>query len=86
MPTIVSYLGNNAFGPKDNGELGEGMVYNTLTSVREEQDVTENELLKGYRVGDSEALGVTEAQHAVKLGRTMDGHTTRELGALTQAN
>ena len=54
MPAIVSYLGNNAFGPKDNVEPGEGMVYNTLTSVREEQDVPKNELLKGCRVGDTE--------------------------------
>lgn len=35
------------------------MVYNTLTSAWEEPDVTEKELLMGYRVGDTEASGVT---------------------------
>ena len=50
MPTIVSYFGNNAFKPKDNGEPGERMVYNTLNRVWE----------------DIEAPRVTKAQHAVK--------------------
>ena len=53
------------------------MVYNTLTGVWEEPDVTEKELLMGYQVGDTDAPSVMEAQRAVKLGHAMDGHAMR---------
>ena len=43
MPTIVSYLGTNAFTFKYNGEHGEGMVFHTWDGVRKEPDVTEKE-------------------------------------------
>ena len=75
MPTIVYCLGNNTFRPKDDRGPREGMVYNTLTGV------TEKGLLMGYQVGDTEAPGVTDAQRVVRLGRAMDGHTRRWLGA-----
>lgn len=48
MPTIVSYLGSNAFTFKNNGALGEGMVYDTRAGVWEESDVEEKERLMGY--------------------------------------
>ena len=31
MPTVVSYLNSNAYRTKDNGNPGEGQLYNTLT-------------------------------------------------------
>ena len=86
MPTIVSYLGSNAYTFKNNGALGEGMVYNIHMDVWEEPDVAEKELLMGYKAGETETRGVMRNQRAIRLGRAMDGHTMRWLGALMQAS
>ena len=63
----------------------EGLVHNTLNSVWEELDGTEKELLMGHLVGDTKAPCVSEGHRAVRLGRAMDGHTIRLLGALLHA-
>ena len=86
MPTIVSYLGSNAFKFKDNGEPGEGMVYSTRTGVWEEPDGSEKEGLMGYEAGETETPGVTCNQRAIHLDRAMEGNTMRWLGALMRAS
>ena len=86
MPTIVSYLGSNAFRAKDTGAPGEGQVYNIISNVWEEPDAEEKESLLGYQRGDTVALGVTEEQRAIHLGRALDGNTMRWLGALLYAS
>ena len=53
MPTVVSYLGSNAFRPKSNGAPREGELYNLHTNIREEPDATKKELLLGLHAGDT---------------------------------
>ena len=48
MPTVVSYLGSNAFRTKANGTPGEGQVFNIQTDMWEEPDVEEKERLLGF--------------------------------------
>ena len=86
MPTIVSYLDSNAFRTKPNGAPGEGQVFNIITKVWEEPDAEEKEVLMGYMKGDTAASGVTKDQRAVRLGRALDGHTMRWLGAFLHAS
>lgn len=62
------------------------MVCNTRISVWEEPNVTGKEPLMGYVAGETETPGVTEEQRAIRLGRAMDGHTMRWLGALLHAS
>lgn len=76
----MSYLGSNAFRHEDNEKLGKGMIYNTLTSVWDEPNMTEEELLMGFQMGDTVPGGVTEAQRAVTLCSAMDTRTMRRLG------
>ena len=71
MPTVVSYLGSNAFRPKSNGAPGEGQAYNLHTNIWEEPDAMEKELLLGFHAGDTTTPGVTEDQRAIRLGRAV---------------
>ena len=82
MPTIVSFLGSNAFRTKDNGNPGEGEVYNTSTNTWEEPDIEEKEALMGYTKGTTRAPNVTDNQRAIRIGRALDGTTMRWLGAV----
>ena len=86
MPTVVSYLHSNAYRPKDNGTPGEGEVFKTDTNVWEEPDAEEKELLLGYTLGDTTAVGVSDEDRAVRLGRALDGTTMRWLGAILHAS
>ena len=86
MPTVVSYLGSRAFRPKENGNPGEGEVFNTESNLLEEPDAEEKELLMGYTAGDTAATGVSEADRAIRLGRALEGNTMRWLGALLHAS
>ena len=86
MPTVVSYLRSNAFRPKENGNPGEGEVFNTNSLEWEEPDVEEKELLLGYATGDTATPGVTESGRAIRLGRALEGNTMRWLGAYLHAN
>ena len=86
MPTVVSYLHSNAFRPKENGNLGEGEVFNTVNLEWEEPDTEEKEGLLGFGAGDTAAPGVTEADRAIRLGRALEGHTMRWLGAFLHAS
>ena len=86
MPTIVSYLESNAFRSKPCGAPGEGQVYNIITETWEEPDAEEKESLLGFMRGDTAAPGVTEDQRAIRLGRALDGHTMRWLGAFLHAS
>ena len=79
MPTVVSYLRPNAYRPKDDGTPGEGEVFNTHTNVWEEPDSDEKELLLGYTLGDTAAVGVSDEDRTVRLGRALDGTTMRWL-------
>ena len=85
MPTVVSYLRSNAFRLKENGNPGEGEVFNTISLEWEEPDAEEKEMLLGYAAGDTSALGVTEADRAIRLGRALEGNTMRWLGAYLHA-
>ena len=77
MPTVVSYLGSRAFRPKENGNPGEGEVFNTESNLWEELDAEEKEQLMGYTPGDTAAAGVSEADRAIRLGRALEGNTMR---------
>ena len=86
MPTVVSYLRSNAFRPKENGNPGEGEVFNANNLEWEEPDVEEKELLLGYATRDTSAPGVTEAERAIRLGRALEGNTMRWLDAYLHAS
>ena len=43
-------------------------------------------MLLGYAAGDTSALGVTEAERAIRLGRALEGNTMRWLGAYLHAS
>lgn len=77
MPTMMSYLRSNAFRPKENGHPGKGELFNTITNMWEEPDAKEKKVLLGFQRGDTATLGVTEAQRAVTLGRSLDGASMR---------
>ena len=86
MPTIVSYLGSNAFRPKSNGALGEGEVYNLHTNKWEEPDTMEKERLLGFQPDDTAAPGVAENQRSIRTGRALDASTMQWLGAFLHAS
>ena len=86
MPTVVSYLLSNAYRQKESGAPGEGQVYNTVSNTWEEPDADEKEQLLGYTPGDTVTLGVTDDERAIRLGRALDGHTMRWLGAILHAS
>ena len=86
MPTVVSYLGSRAFRPKENGNPGEGEVFNTESNLWEELDAEEKEQLMGYTPGDTAAAGVSEADRAIRLGRALEGNTMLWLGAYLHAS
>ena len=86
LTTVVSYLHSNAFRPKENGNPGEGEVFNTISLEWEEPDAEEKEMLLGYAAGDTLASGVTEAERGIRLGRALEGNTMRWLGAYLHAS
>ena len=86
MPTVVSYLRSNAFRSKENGNPGEGEVFNTINLEWEEHDAEEKEMLLGYAAGDTLASGVLESERAIRLGRALEGNTMRWLGAYLHAS
>ena len=86
MPTVVSYPRSNAYRQKDNGAPGEGQLFKRLTSEWEEPDAEEKELLLGYSRGDTAAPRVSDAERCVRLGRALDAHTMRWLGATLHAS
>ena len=86
MPTIVSYLLSNAFRPKENGQPGEGQVYNLVTNKWEEPDAEEKEMLMGYNRGDTHAPGVSDEERSIRIGRALDANTMRWLGATLHAS
>ena len=86
MPTVVSYLHSNAFRPKENGQPGEGEVFNTISLAWEEPDVEEKEMLLGFAAGTTLAAGVTSDERAIRLGRALEGNTMRWLGAFLYAS
>ena len=86
MPIVVSYLRSNAFRPKENGNPGEGKVFNTTSLEWEEPDTEEKEELLGFAAGDTSAPGVTESERAIRLGRALEGNTMRWLGAYLHAS
>ena len=85
MPTVVSYLLSNAYRPKDNGAPREGQLYNTITDVWEEPDAEEKEQLLGYTPSNTATPGVSDEDRAIRLGRVLDVHTMRWLGAILHA-
>ena len=61
-------------------------MYNTGTKEWEEPDAEEKESLLGFMRRDTAASGVTDDQRAIRLGRALDGHTMRWLGAFLHAS
>ena len=61
-------------------------MYNLHTNIWEEPDAIEKEILLGFHAGDTATPGITEDQRAVRLGRALDGHTMRWLGAFLHAS
>ena len=55
----MSYLHSNAFRPKENGNPGEGEVFNTVSLEWEEPNTEEKEELLGFRAGDTAAVRTT---------------------------
>ena len=86
MPSVVSYLLSNAFKPKDEGALGEGQVFNIVSHTWEEPDAEEKEILLGYTRGDTAALGVSNEERSIRIGRALDANTMRWLGAILYAS
>ena len=82
MPTVVSYLLSNAFGTKVNGAPSERQLFNTRTDEWEEPDAEEKGLLLGHRNGDTGVIRVSDEDRSIRLGRALDGHTMRWLGAI----
>ncbi|CAI7840424.1 unnamed protein product [Closterium sp. NIES-53] len=71
-PTLVAFEG--AAGLRmENGEVGEGMVYDHRKKQWEEPTVLERELAMGYGEDITRAKGVTEQERRSALGRAMDG-------------
>ena len=85
MPTVVSYLRSNTFRTKMSGAPGEGQVLNLMTAEWEGPDVLEKEQLLGIQVNDTAASGVTTDARAIRIGRALDAHTMRWLGAFLHA-
>ena len=86
MPTVVSYLGSNAFRAKAKGAPGEGQVFNIQTDMWEEPDVGEKERLLGFQSDDTATPGVTSSTRAIRIGRALDANTMRWLGAFLRAS
>ena len=86
MPTVVSYLGSNAFRAKANGAPREGQVFNIQTDMWEEPDVEEKERLLGFQSDDTTTPGVTSVARAIRIGRALDANTMRWLGAFLHAS
>ena len=86
MLTVVSYRHSNAFRPKENGNPGEGEVFNTISLEWEEPNAEEKEMLLQYAAGDTSAAGVTEAERAIRVGRALEGNTMRWLDAYLHAS
>ena len=61
-------------------------MYNRLSMEWEEPDAEEKELLLGYLPGDTAALGVSDEERAIRLGRALDGNVMRWLGAYLHAS
>ena len=85
MPTMVSYLHNNAFYLENYGQPGKGEVFNIIADIWDEHDAKEKECLRGLHRGDNAAPGITQAQRAIQLGQALDGTTMRCLGAYLHA-
>ena len=86
MPTIVSYLLSNAFRPKENGTPGEGQVFNKVSNKWEEPDAEEKEMLLGFNRCDTAAIGVSDEDRSIRIGRALDANTMRWLGAFLHAS
>ena len=86
MPTIVSYLLSHAFRPKENGTPGEGQVFNMMSNNWEEPDAEEKEMLLGFNRGDTAAIGVSDEERSIRIGRALDANTMRWLGAILHAS
>ena len=86
MPTVVSYLLSNAFGPKEGGAPGEGQVFNIVSDTWEEPDVEEKEMLLGFTRGNTAAPEISDEERSIRIGRALDANTMRWLGAILYAS
>ena len=77
---------SNALRSKINGALGEEQGFNIHTKQWEEPNAKEKESMLGYQRGDTAALGVSENQRAIRVGRALDDNTMQWLGALLPAS
>ncbi|CAI7841735.1 unnamed protein product [Closterium sp. NIES-53] len=75
-PTLVAYEKAAGFRMED-GEPGEGMVYDHKKQQWEEPTALERELAMGYEENGTKASGVTEQERRRALGQAMDGQVMR---------
>ena len=85
MPTVVSYLHNNAFRPIDARQPGEGEVFNLNTEEWEEPDVLEKGMLLGYARNETASPHVTKADRSIRLARSLNANVMRWMEALLAA-
>ena len=86
MPTVVPYLLSNAYRQKNDGAPGGGQLFNKHSNEWDEPDAEEKKQLLGYTPGDTAALGVSDEDRSIRLGRALDGNTMRWLGAILHAS
>ena len=71
---------------QENGTLEEGQVFNMVSNTWEEPDAEEKWMLLGFNRGDTAAIGVSDEEHSIRIGRALDAHTMRWLGAILHAS
>ena len=82
MPTVVSYIRNNAYRPKSDGEPGEGEVFNLAREEWEEPDCREKEQMMGYMADETKCANASKAERSMRLGRALDANVMLHLGAV----
>ena len=63
-----------------------GQVFNMVSNKWEEPDAEEKEMLLGFNRGDTAAMGVSDEDRSIRIGRALDANTMRWLGAILHAS
>ena len=65
------------FQTEGEWSTGRGIVYNIVSNTWEEPDAEEKEMLLGYSRGDTAAVGVSDEERSIRIGRALDATTMR---------
>ena len=83
MPTVVSYMRSNAYRKKENGEPGEGEVFNLAREEWEEPNCQEKEQMMGYMANETECPHqASPDERSMRLGRALDANVMLHFGAV----